>query len=42
MTAGSSTGKSITMLRRYIAIVAGGLAQEANERYSPGDAIGIR
>ena len=34
--------KNITMLRRYIAAVAGELAQEAHDRYSPGDAIGMR
>ena len=34
--------KNITMLRRYIAAVAGELAQEAHQRYSPGDAIGLR
>jgi site-specific recombinase XerD len=34
--------KDITMLRRYIAAVAGELAQEAHQRFSPGDAIGIR
>ena len=34
--------KNITMLRRYIAAVAGELAQEAHEKFSPGDAIGLR
>jgi integrase/recombinase XerC/integrase/recombinase XerD len=34
--------KSITMLRRYIAAVAGELAHEAHDKYSPGDAIGLR
>ncbi len=34
--------KNITMLRRYIAAVAGELAQEAHKRYSPGDAIRVR
>lgn len=34
--------KNITMLRRYIAAVAGELAHEAHDRYSPGDAIGLR
>ena len=34
--------KNITMLRRYVAAVAGELAQEAHQRYSPGDAIGVR
>ena len=33
---------NITMLRRYTAAVAGELAQAAHERYSPGDAIGVR
>ena len=34
--------KNITMLRRYVAAVAGELAQEAHDRYSPGDAVGLR
>jgi hypothetical protein len=37
--------KDVTMLRRYIAAVAGELAQKAHKahkRYSPGDAIGLR
>jgi hypothetical protein len=34
--------KNITMLRRYIAAVVGELAQEADEKFSPGDAIGLR
>ena len=34
--------KNITMLRRYIAAVAGELAQEAHKRDSPGDAIRVR
>lgn len=34
--------KDVTMLRRYIAAVAGELAQEAHDRFSPGDAIGLR
>ena len=34
--------KDVTMLRRYIAAVAGELAQKAHKHYSPGDAIGLR
>jgi integrase len=34
--------KDVTMLRRYIAAVAGELAQKAHKWYSPGDAIGLR
>ena len=34
--------KNITTLRRYIAAVAGELAQEAHKRYSPCDAIRVR
>jgi integrase/recombinase XerC len=34
--------KDVTMLRRYIAAVATELAQEAHEKFSPGDAIGLR
>ena len=34
--------KNITMLRRYVAAVAGELAQVAHERYSPGDSIRLR
>ena len=34
--------KDVTMLRRYIAAVAGELAQKAHKRYSPGDAIGLQ
>ena len=33
--------KDVTMLRRYIAAVAGELAHQAHERYSPGDAINL-
>ena len=34
--------KDVTMLRRYIAAVAGELAQVAHGKYSPGDAIRLR
>ena len=34
--------KDVTMLRRYIAAVAGELAQEAHDRFSPGNAVGLR
>ena len=34
--------KDVTMLRRYIAAVAGELAQVAHGKYSPGDAVRLR